>query len=174
LNSNHSDLNFATTSTFSGSMLKGCGLLHPKEHDELCPALQYRVDTANIRCPGITRPKPRPPFAIEMAEPPLDGFEMDNGSTGRDLAVVPLHGSGLLVRSTASGVSVEPWLVSCHSPPVHLDPCDERGAVAQRRTRRQGSEMPVLVSGSGMRATHVRDPDSRQGSACRCHRSAPA
>jgi hypothetical protein len=110
LNSNNSDSNFVTTSTFSGSMIEGCGLLHPKEHDELCPALEFRDHTANIRCPEITRPKPRPPFTIEIWL--LDG--QDRRSTvlrwtiGLDSAVVPLHGSASLVRTTASGVSGDP------------------------------------------------------------------
>jgi hypothetical protein len=66
LNSNYLKSNLVTVSTFSGIMLEGCGLLHPQEHDELCPALEFRGHTANIRCSEITRPKPRPPFAIEI------------------------------------------------------------------------------------------------------------
>jgi hypothetical protein len=66
LNSNRLKSDFVTLSTFSGRMLEGCGLLYPKERDELCPALKFRGQTANIRYPEITRPKPRPPFAIEI------------------------------------------------------------------------------------------------------------
>jgi hypothetical protein len=90
LNSNHLDSKFVTLSTFSGSMLEVCGLVHPKEHDELSSALQFRGHTANIRCLEITRPKPRPPFVIEiLTSDGHDGqdrrwacFVMDNGSTG--------------------------------------------------------------------------------------------
>ena len=87
-------------------------------------------------------------------------FQMETGMAGWDLAVVPLHGSALRVRIVVSGVRGDQCSVSCHSPSVDIDPCDERGAVAQRSTRRHASEMPVLVSGSRICATHVRDPDS--------------
>ena len=62
LNSNHLNPNFPTLSSFSVSMLEVCGLVHPKEHDELSSALQFRGHTANIRCLEITRPKPRTLF----------------------------------------------------------------------------------------------------------------
>ena len=51
LNSNNLESNFITVSSFSRSMLETCGLLYPKEHDELSPTLKFRGHTANIRCP---------------------------------------------------------------------------------------------------------------------------
>jgi hypothetical protein len=66
LNSNNLNPNFPTLSSFFLSMLERNGWVHQEKRNELCPALQFRDQTANIRCPEIARPKPCPPFAIKI------------------------------------------------------------------------------------------------------------
>jgi hypothetical protein len=58
LNSNYLNSNLVTVSSFFVGMLKVCGLVHPVKHNELCPALHFRGVTLNIRCSGITLPRP--------------------------------------------------------------------------------------------------------------------